>query len=117
MNAKQLLSVLENNPESVAFDDVISVVDKEYAFIPSSFNNGELVNQAGENSGSCKIFSFAKLHGLSEIQTLHCFGDYYRVDVLQNPGADNHQNIRNFMSTGWAGIEFANASLVLSRSQ
>ena len=50
------------------------------------------------------IFAFAKLHDLTEQQTLHCFGDYYRVDVLQNRDGDNHQNIRHFMKTGWAAI-------------
>ncbi|MFK7815738.1 MAG: HopJ type III effector protein, partial [Gammaproteobacteria bacterium] len=37
---------------------------------------------------------------------------YYRDDVLQNPEGDNHQNIRNFMKTGWGGITFENDVLV-----
>jgi hypothetical protein len=32
---------------------------------------------------------------------------YYFEDVLGNPnGTDHHQNIRNFMKTGWDGIAF-----------
>jgi len=58
------------------------------------------------------LFSFAKLQGLTEEQTLACFGIYYRDDVLKNPDADNHQNIRNFIKTGWAGIEFDDLALV-----
>lgn len=108
---KNLLQQLASNPEFVSFNDVIAVIDSNYEFTPSQFVNGELKNQAGKNSGSCKIFAFAKLHGLTEIQTLHCFGDYYRVDVLQNPDSDNHQNIRNFMKTGWNGISFSGVAL------
>jgi len=111
MNIEQLLATIENDPEAVAFDDVIAAIDNEYDFTPSSFRNGGLVNQAGENPGSCKIFAFAKSHGLTEQQTLHCFGDYYRADVLQHPDADNHQNIRHFIKTGWAGIGFSNTPL------
>lgn len=108
---KGLLQQLTSNPESASFNDVVAVIDSVYKFTPTKFLNGEIVNEAGENSGSCKIFAFAKLHDLTEQQTLHCFGDYYRVDVLQNPDGDNHQNIRNFMKTGWNGISFSGVAL------
>ena len=111
MNSEQLLLMLENDPEQVSFDDVISIIDNEYIFTPSQFTNGNLTNLAGENSGSCKIFAFAKSHALSMMQTLHCFGDYYRNDVLNKPEENNHQNIRNFMNTGWDGIEFSSRPL------
>ena len=111
MNSKQLLKTLATKPERVNFDDVISVIDNYFSFTPSRFTNGCLINEAGENSGSCKIFAFAKQHDLSHMQTLHCFGDYYRKDVLDHPEASNHQNIRNFMHTGWDGIVFNNPPL------
>lgn len=111
MNLKELLLVIKETPETVTFDEVIQVIDTEYVFTPTQFRNGLLVNQAGENSGSCKIFSFAKMHELTNRQTLHCFGDYYRDDVLQNPGEENHQNIRNFMTSGWKEIEFSGDAL------
>jgi len=111
MDFKQLLLVLETNPEHVSFDDVISIIDNHFLFTPSGFTNGDLINDAGENSGSCKIFAFAKMHNLSQIQTLHCFGDYYRRDVLEKPDDSNHQNIRNFMRTGWDGIVFNHPAL------
>lgn len=114
MTLKKLLSELNATPELLRFDDVIAVIDSNYEFTPTKFANGELVNETGENNGSCKIFAFAKLHGLTEQQTLHCFGDYYRVDVLQNPDGDNHQNIRNFMQKGWDGISFC--GVVLSQA-
>ncbi|WP_188863865.1 HopJ type III effector protein, partial [Aliivibrio fischeri] len=43
--------------------------------------------------------------------TLACFGQYYRHDVLENPQGDDHQNIRNFMVTGWAGVQFKTQAL------
>lgn len=111
MEVAELLALLGNDPDKVRFEDVISVIDDNYLFTPSRFSNGNLVNNAGENSGSCKIFSFARLHNLSQQQTLNCFGDYYRVDVLQHPHNDDHQNIRNFMKTGWPGVRFDNNAL------
>ena len=34
-------------------------------------------------------------------------------DVLENPQGTNHQNIRNFMKTGWDGIQFEGNALKL----
>jgi len=112
MSLEQLLSSLQNNPEGVAFNDVISVIDRLYDFSPTPFQNGGLQNGAGENNGSCKIFAFAKLQGLSEEATLHCFGDYYREDVLKNPDGADHQNIRNFIKSGWGGVVFDGQPLI-----
>jgi hypothetical protein len=111
MTLEQFFIALKNTPESIQFGDTIAVIDSNYQFTPTQFKNGSLINEAGQNSGSCKIFSFAKVHELSEEQTLACFGDYYRVDVLQHPEATDHQNIRNFIQFGWSGIQFNNAAL------
>ncbi len=97
---------IKTEPENIDFPETMEVIDKNYYFTPTEFENGGLKNEAGENSGSCKLFYFAREQGFSEQQTLHCFGEYYREDVLKNPQADNHQNIRNFMKTGWLGIHF-----------
>lgn len=107
----ELLARLNNTPEHIEFSEVIALIDAQYEFTPTTFSNGALLNEAGKNSGSCKIFAFALLHGLSAQQTLACFGAYYRADVLQNPHGTDHQNIRNFMQTGWAGIQFSGAAL------
>lgn len=106
MTLQQLLETLKTQPEQVQFDDVIAVIDATYEYQPAAFRNGEVSNEAGTNQGSCKILCFAKLQGLSEQQTLHCFGDYYRKDVLQNPDGDDHANIRQFMQHGWSGVTF-----------
>lgn len=105
------LERLNQNPNDIQFEDTMAVIDNLYIFTPSEFTNGSQVNEAGQNSGSCKLFAFAKLQELNEPQTLACFGQYYRRDVLENPNGDDHQNIRNFMKSGWAGIRFSSAPL------
>jgi hypothetical protein len=111
MLLNEFLSRLANRPLDITFTHTIAVIDANYTFTATAFRNGELQNEAGQNSGSCKLFSFAQLHKLTKEQTLACFGDYYRIDVLQNPTANDHQNIRNFMQFGWGGIEFSGQAL------
>ncbi len=106
MTLESFLQKLKNNPENIKFNDTMSIIDSQYVFTPTSFNNGDFVNEAGQNSGSCKIFSFARIHSLTLEQTLACFGSYYRDDVLKHPENEDHQNIRNFMKSGWNGIKF-----------
>lgn len=108
---KMLLEQLKNNPETIQFKEVIAYIDERYDFTPTSFKNGTTVNEAGQNNGSCKVFSFAKLIQLPKEQTLPLFGDFYREDVLQNPEGTDHQNIRNFMEYGWDGISFEGEAL------
>ncbi len=109
MSPEQLLDALRAGP--VAFSEVMRVIDEHYVFTPTAFRNGEEHNEAGSNNGSCKIFAFAQLHGLDEAATLNAFGDFYTQDVLQNPAADDHANIRNFMRSGWQGIVFSGNAL------
>ncbi len=97
------------NDAPVSFTQTIAVISDNYHYKPTAFRNGNTENAAGQNEGSCKIFAFAHLHQFTEKQTLQCFGDYYRVDVLENPSASDHQNIRQFMQHGWHGVEFENA--------
>ena len=112
MDIAAFLKKLNDTPDAVAFTDTMAVIDSAYAFTPAAFTNGSLRNEAGQNSGSCKLFAFALLNRLSEQQTLACFGAYYRDDVLKHPEATDHQNIRNFMKTGWGGVKFENTPLV-----
>jgi hypothetical protein len=99
------------------FSEVIELINAQYHFMPVSFTNGlgdgAVVNETGTNEGSCRIFAFAKLHELTEEQTLHCFGDYYRKDVLENPDITDHAIIRTFIRDGWAGIVFDTPALVI----
>jgi hypothetical protein len=111
MSIDAFIEKINSTPNSIQFTDAIAIIEEHYEFTPTAFQNGLLKNDAGQNSGSCKLFSFAKLHSLTETQTLECFGDYYRVDVLQHPDAQDHQNIRNFMQFGWGGIAFEGNAL------
>ena len=117
MNTKELINIIQTTPTEVDFDQVIAVIDNDYNYTPTQFYNGlgdkEVVNKAGTNEGSCKIFAFADLNDLNESQTLSCFGIYYRQDVLLNLGGTDHANIRNFMKFGWEGVHFDNPPLAL----
>ena len=113
MSVASFLEKIKQNPEVIAFTETIAVIEENYDFTPTAFENGELQNAAGENSGSCKLFAFAQLQNLSQAETLACFGAYYSDEVLKNPEGTNHQNIRNFMKTGWDGIKFNGSALVL----
>ncbi len=111
MSLPDFLQRLRSTPEQIEFAETIAAIESAYDYTPAAFRNGEAHNAAGQNGGSCKIFAFARLQGLSQDQTLACFGRYYREDVLQHPDAADHQNIRNFMRTGWAGVVFEGEAL------
>ncbi|CAD2226163.1 conserved hypothetical protein [Pseudoalteromonas sp. 3J6] len=104
------LQQLANNPKKIQFTNTMAVIEAHYDFTACRFNNHGLLSSASENNGSCKIFAFAKLNGLSKQNTLDCFGQFYREDVLNNPNADDHMNIRTFMlapeATPFLGISF-----------
>ena len=110
-----LEKIRTNTP--VSFNETIAIITEHYHYQPTEFSNGlnehALVNSAGTNEGSCKIFAFGLIHQLSEQQTLNLFGDYYRIDVLTDLNGLGHQNIRNFMADGWQGIGFEGVALTL----
>ncbi|MGB5446433.1 MAG: HopJ type III effector protein [Psychromonas sp.] len=111
MQVNDFLEKIKKQPNEIEFSDVIALIDNNYHFSETEFQNGAQLNLAGQNSGSCKIFSFANLHNLDERHTLACFGRYYREDVLSHPQASDHQNIRQFMISGWQGIKFSDQAL------
>lgn len=106
-----------NNNIPVSFTETIAVITENYDYQPVTFSNGlnddVLVSVAGTNEGSCKIFAFSIINQLDEQTTLNLFGDYYRVDVLNDPDGNGHQNIRNFMKYGWEGVRFEAQALML----
>lgn len=110
-----------HNDAAVGFDETIAVITENYHYQPTEFSNGldkhVLVNKAGSNEGSCKIFAFARIHRLDQQQTLNLFGDYYRLDVLNDPQGTGHHNIRLFMKYGWAGIRFNGEALTVRSSR
>ena len=107
---ESFLQDLTARPDEIAFERTIAVIAQHYAYTPTTFRNGlgadAVVNAAGTNEGSCRIFAFARLQQLTPAATLACFGRFYREDVLQHPQGADHANIRTFMRDGWAGIAF-----------
>lgn len=89
--------------KTVKFTDIITFIDNNYNFTPIMFKNGDKQNQAGENNGSAKVFAFAQLNKLDKNQTLNLFVEHYE-SVINTPDGNDHDNIRNFMQHGWAGI-------------
>ena len=61
MNLDTFLRQLDQNPEQIEFNDTMVVIAANYDFTPSTFTNGNTVNEADTNNGSCKIFSFGLL--------------------------------------------------------
>lgn len=106
MTLTDFLTRLKTTPKAVTFPETIAVIEENYDFTPTAFQNGEQYNGVGENNGSCKIFAFAKWNNLSVEETLTCFGAYYFEEVLQHSEGTDHQNIRNFMKSGWDGVKF-----------
>ncbi len=119
MDVDQLLKRIRDGAVDVAFEEVMEAINAHYHYMPTRFTNGLgescVVNEAGQNEGSCRIFAFAKMHGLSQQETLGCFGRFYRKDVLGNPSGIDHMNIRNFMRDGWDGLQFDSEVLVAKK--
>jgi len=111
MQLDDFLGKIKKQPNEIEFSNVIALIEKNDQFSETQFQNGLQLNSASQNAGSCKIFSFANLHHLDALQTLACFGCYYRQDVLNHPQASDHQNIRQFMISGWPGIQFSGQAL------
>lgn len=104
-SVEDFISRINNQPDEVMFDEVITLIDAHHNFSSAGFDNGQQRNEAGENSGSCKVLSFAQLYSLTQDQALALFGQYYR-DVKATPTGDDHQNIRQFMQHSFAGLKF-----------
>ena len=109
MPLKSFLTTVKSD-KHVSFTEAQAIINEYYDYTPTTFSNGigeqAVTNKAGSNEGSCKIFAFAQLNQLTPTQTLNLFGDYYHDEVLKDPEGTSHQNIRNFMLSGWEGINF-----------
>ena len=106
MNINELIEQCRATPQSVEFEQVMAVIDQHYDYTPSQFSNGAINNPAGSNEGSCKIFAFAQLNNLSEMETLSLFGRYCCDDVTGHPEGPDHSKIGKFLLDGWLGIQF-----------
>ncbi len=92
------------------FAKVLEFIDANYQHQPTAFKNGDAYNEATQNQGSARVFAFAQLNNLSAEDTLYLFAEHYKA-VLDTPEGSDHQNIRQFMAHGWAGIAFEGEAL------
>jgi len=104
-----LIKKLKDN--ALTFKEVIEFIETYYQHQPTAFKNGGAYNEATQNQGSAKVFSFAQLNDLSKEDTLFLFAEHYQA-VLNTPNGTDHQNIRQFMANGWAGIAFEGLALI-----
>lgn len=113
MTLAELLARLKS--AEADFEDVVAYINANYDYTPTRFYNGlgadPVINEAGKNEGSCRLFALARLQGLDEADTAQLFGRFYREDVLGHPDASDHANIRRFLRDGWAGIRFDGQAL------
>ena len=108
---EQLTSLLKKLKEdSTSFKEVIEFIETFYDHHPTAFKNGQVYNEATQNQGSAKVFTFAQLNKLDKTETLYLFAEHY-LAVLQNPDGIDHQNIRQFMIHGWEGVAFEGQAL------
>ena len=108
---EQLTSLIEKlKGNAITFKEVIEFIETYYQHQPTAFKNGEAYNEATQNQGSAKVFSFAQLNNLSKEDTLYLFAEHYQA-VLNTPNGTDHQNIRQFMANGWEGIAFEGQAL------
>ena len=105
---------LKTTPTAITFKETMQVIEDHYNFNPTAFTNGDIINNAGENNGSCKLFAFAMHQEFTKEATLLCFGEHYQ-SVLEDKNGTSHQNIRNFMQTGFNGLSFENEALTLKK--
>jgi len=98
---------VEMDADSLKFEEVMELIDTHFESGLIEFKNGNIVNKPGENEGSAKLLSYAALSEFDKDNTLKLWGQYYR-EVLADPDGDSHQNIRNFMKSGWDGVPFEN---------
>lgn len=113
MTLEEFKKKLAASPKEISFSETMAAIDSKYASTPTAYTNGKVRNEVGQNSGSCKLFSFAIQEGLSKEETLACFGQYYFDEVLLDLKGTSHQNIRNFMETGFEGLSFDGEALKL----
>ena len=110
MTIQNFIKKLKTNPSAIIFAETMQVIDDNYNFTPTAFTNGEIENKAGENVGSCKLFAFAVQLQFTKKETLCCFGEHYK-SVLEDVDGSSHQNIRNFMKTGFKFLKFDREAL------
>jgi hypothetical protein len=96
--------------EQPLFAATLAFIAAQYVYRPSAFVNGSVENALGQNQGAGQTLSLALLEDFSLEETLLAFGEHYR-SVLATAQGSYHANIRALLSTGLAGVRFAEAGL------
>ncbi|MBP6550983.1 MAG: HopJ type III effector protein, partial [Flavobacterium sp.] len=52
MSITTFLEKLKQTPNAITFPETIAVIEENYDFTPTTFDNGTQHNEAGQNSGS-----------------------------------------------------------------
>ena len=112
MTLQNFIQKLKTTPSTITVAETKQVIEDHYNFTPTAFTNGNIKNKAGENNGSCKLFTFAVHQKFTTAATLVCFSEHYK-SVLEDTFGASHQNIRNFMQTGFQGLTFEQDALTL----
>lgn len=98
---KMTIEELKNRP----FSEIITHIDEKFNHTPTAFINGALRNESDQNQGSAKVLFYAKIKQMSKEDTLKLFAEHYEA-VLNDANETSHQNIRNFMNSGFDGLVF-----------
>jgi hypothetical protein len=114
MTITEFKTKLKTTPTAITFKETMQVIEDHYNFNPTAFTNGDIINNAGENNGSCKLFAFAIHQEFTKETTLFSFGEHYQ-GVLEDKNGTSHQNIRNFIQKGFNGLSFENEALTLKK--
>jgi hypothetical protein len=85
---EQLTSLIEKlKGNAITFKEVIEFIETHYQHQPTAFKNGEAYNEATQNQGSAKIFSFAQLNNLSKEDTLYLFAERQTGPITRTSGS------------------------------
>jgi len=105
MKLDAFLKKLNDDPEAVTFDEALATVGEHYRLTPCGYTLAGVRFDVDQVHRSCQLYAFGILHKLSKEQTLACFGEHYREDVLKHPQGSDHQTVRLFMQVGWEGLK------------
>ena len=94
------------------FAEIQKIIDENYNYEANGFKIGDVYNDKTQNQWSGKILSYAFLNNLNTAETLELFGEHF-ADVLNNPNADTHKNIRALMKNTLSGVKFDNNKLLI----
>ena len=109
------VSGLTRDPETMSFSDFLRIIDKNFRFIPCSFQVGRKNNQAWESQGSLKVLAYAVLMGYDTEQALILFGEHYRNVRDKWNWWEKHENIIQLMEHGIESVKIYQNPLILMR--